>query len=149
MNIKDFFNKFALTIRCSLNWKLLVASRPKIVNYQCSLPSAADNIWTPWYTDDSGSPREFYHKDAMPISVMHAAANQKLLQYQKVKNVLSVHNTSFVFPGYKLPGLNILLLDGNHRSVSAMVEERRIAISLFVIEGSMDPSILPDLYHWQ
>ncbi|WP_157493238.1 hypothetical protein [Desulfonatronovibrio magnus] len=149
MHIRDFFYKFALTIRCALNWKLLLTYRPRIEKYGCSLPAAADKIWTPWYTDESGRPREFYHNDAMPNSVIHAASNSELLEYHEVQNRLMGQNTNFVFPGYKPPGPDILLLDGNHRSVSAMVEGRKISIALYIIKGPLDPSVLPDLHLWQ
>nr|WP_199045498.1 hypothetical protein [Dyella sp. ASV24] len=147
MNIAEFKYHFGQPIRVSLNWQLLSESNASIKLQQLQLPGDAGRIFTPWYLDGSGAACNYFDQGAVPQNVSSAAQSEAL---KKRHGFHYQHGapTVVVAPAYGLPDGGVLLLDGNHRVVSAYLGGVNLLLMAFVIEGPLDAQILPDLEYW-
>lgn len=147
MNKQDFELHFRSVIRVSFDWSEFAASDWPIELRYYSLPGDSDLIYTPWYARPDGSVCGYHSSSAMPQSVAEVAVNGALLSHHGV-NVTAHPETLSVVPAYGLNQGRVLLLDGNHRAVSAQVAGSRAGIAAFVVNGPIDEHVLADLRHW-
>jgi hypothetical protein len=147
MNIAEFKYHFETPIEVLLNWHLLSPSNPSIRLQRLQLPGDAGRIFTPWYLDGSGVARDYFDDGAMPQNVSSAAQSDALKKRHRF-HYQEGSPTVVVAPAYGLPNGGVLLLDGNHRVVSAYLGGVNLLLMAFVIEGPLDAKILPDLEHW-
>ncbi len=131
-----------------LNWQALISDGCGIKQTNIQIPQDAKYLWTPWYTNIEGVPREFCDVDALPLSISDAAKNTEVISRHNVQNIYSSVEVNLEIPAYQLPENMALILDGNHRIVSAMIEGRSITIRLWTLSSPLEEQILPDLKHW-
>lgn len=147
MNHQEFQLYFGPDIRVQLNWTTFVSSNWPIELRYMSLPEQSDLIYTPWYASADGSPCEYNSANAKPQSIASVALNDALLACKKVLG--TAHPDSLlVVPAYRLRYDSILLLDRNHRAVSAQVAASKAGLAAFIIHGPLNERVLPDLAHW-
>lgn len=149
MDYTTFYNLFCLDIRVSLNWRMLKKWNPNFYTQRYRLPDDSCLLWTTWYENEYGDPRLFFHKDSRPVSVHSASNNIKIIHFHNIHSFLHEKFKKHPVPAYKLQNNNILILDGNHRIVSAVIENRQMTINAIIIDGPLHEIILPDLMHWK
>lgn len=149
MNISEYRTAFGPEIQIQMNWATLEELNCQIRQVIVELPYNSGTLYTPWYTNSSGVPRKFSDPDANPLTVSAAAKNPGIITYQQVRQIYTGNLSCLEFPAYQLPDNRLLLLDGNHRTVSTVIEGRSITIMLFVLDGPVQKQILPDLGHWE
>lgn len=110
----------------------------------------------PWYkgaSDQFDVPYNF--ERAAPVRVGQVAddierwSNKKAGIQCYVNKFRSEELINATVPGYALGNDNTLLLDGNHRAVALVRTGRPFLLNIKVIEGPINPAILPDLAHWR
>lgn len=147
MNHHDFEHHFRSAVKVQFNWNKFITSDWPIELRYFSLPEKSDLIYTAWYALADGSVCGYDAESAKPKSVAAAASNTLLRKYHGVREAKPPEPTS-VIPAYKLNHEKILLLDGNHRTVSAQFSGSKMALAAFVVRDPIDKDILPDLVHW-
>jgi hypothetical protein len=147
MSPEEFGHIFKGDIGVQLDWDLFRSSDWVIELIYLRLPEDAQRIYTPWYAATDGSVREHYSRSALPQSVQAAAQNSALRSHHGVRDT-APPALATVVPAYKVSDSAVLLLDGNHRAVSAQVAGARLVLAAFTICGPVAKSVLPDLRHW-
>lgn len=145
----DFKLYFEKCIRVQLNWGLLLSSNCSIEFRYLSLPNQGDLIYTPWYIDTNGLVCPFSENNAKPQSVKDAASNNSIRTNYRVLSTF-LNPSILLVPAYDLQQKDyILLLDGNHRAVSAQISASKVGIlAVVIVKGPIDSNVLPDLMHW-
>ena len=143
----DFEHHFKNSIGVMLNWTQFIASSWPVELRYFALPDDASRIYTPWYARSDGSVCGYNSSSAVPQSVASVALSTALLDHHRVRDTAPPESVAIV-PAYRLNDDSILLLDGNHRTVSSQVASSKLAIAAFVINGPIDKQALPDLAHW-
>lgn len=80
-------------------------------------------------------------------SIADVSSNPALCRKHGICDVSS-HMPPMTLPAYDVHNRRVLLLDGNHRTVSAMRVGKPLALVLFVIHGPIDEQVVPDLKPW-
>ncbi|WP_327268040.1 hypothetical protein OG233_06800 [Streptomyces sp. NBC_01218] len=158
MTTEEFVMLFGSSghVRASLDWSRVTELRLRV---QHSFHTSADRLGrmaTLWYTRPDGTPAEYTHPQATPLTARQAAAAdmRTLPQRQNTLGALTQQAATcrepvqLILPAYRLPDGTDLILDGTHRAVAALRARARVTVFLYVLLGPADPTILPDLaYH--
>ena len=147
MDIEIYLTTFD-AIRVGLDRQQLLKLDPAITTVDTTLSEISDRLWTPWYTSKTGGIRKYRHADAVPVSLAVASGSSLLRRYHGVSHQFNGPVPVLCLPVYALPDGHYLLLDGTHRAVAALLDGRPFQVRLCVIQGPLDPSVLPDLQHW-
>jgi hypothetical protein len=149
LTVEGFTARFAESIQVCLNWDPFHAERWAIDRVEITgveqlgmveAPLCVDARGLPCGLDDAVRrvtlevPGRFDHLGDRP-ELMHRYAGEC-----SAAGIAADH-----LPAYDVGDPRVLLLDGSHRGVGALLAGVPIAIDLYVIRGTVDPDCLPDL----
>jgi hypothetical protein len=147
MNLSQFFDTYRAQVRVMLNWARLQELQCDVECLEVRLPDSASIIYAPWYARPDGSVCGYANRTAIPQSLLDVSLNSALCSHHEVRSEF-VGVTDFAVPAYLLPDRKFLLLDGNHRAVSAVLARIEAEVKIHALTGPIAPEMLPDLQHW-
>lgn len=147
MDPAEFICCFKDRIRVQINWHALCASGWEVNHQDLSIPDDAGRVFVPWYALATGEPCCWRDQGAQVQSIADVSLNPALCKKHGICDVSSPM-PPVTLPAYDVHNRNVLLLDGNHRAVSAMRAGMPLALVLFEIHGPIAERVLPDLKHW-
>lgn len=118
-----------------------------ISHQDLSIPDDADRVFVPWYVLANEKPCCWRDQGARTQSTADVSSNPASCKTHGICDVPS-HMLPMTLPAYDVHNRKVLLLDGNHRTASAMRADKPLALVLFVIHGPIDEQAVPDLKHW-
>ncbi|WP_420031360.1 hypothetical protein ACN2WE_00055 [Streptomyces sp. cg28] len=158
MTTEEFILLFGSSghVRAALNWSRLTDKQFHVQHRFHTSPDRLGQMNTLWYTGPDGTPVEYTHPQAAPLTTRQASKTdmRSLPQRENTLTRLtkqasgSLEPVQLVLPAYRLPNGTDLILDGTHRAVAALRAQARVTVFLYVLLGPADPTILPDLAHY-
>ncbi|MGW6486193.1 hypothetical protein [Streptomyces sp. NPDC055056] len=158
MTTEEFVMLFGSSghVRASLDWSRVTDLRLPVQQRFHTSPDRLGMMNTLWYVGPDGTPAEYTHPRADPLSTRQAAvADMRALpQRETTLGALTQQAAKcpepvqLVLPAYRLPNGADLILDGTHRAVAALRAQARVTVFLYVLLGPADPKILPDLAYY-
>jgi|CXWL01.1.fsa_nt_gi hypothetical protein len=110
-------------------------------------------VYAPWYETADGRETSYDDPHGRPLSIDRAAQVFRSLSHKDrfdypIEQLSKGAIPATILPAYKLPRSNLLLLDGNHRTVAIAHLKLSVPVDLIVCDGPMEESALWDLKYW-
>ena len=144
------------SIRARIDWARLERAEFTVHDEYSASSERLGELWTVWYVGPDGMAAEYRDASARPLRVRDVGASEPLSRDASRRARLARLRASFMataepavltLPGFRLPGDEVLLLDGNHRAVAAHLARVPVRLLLFLLHGPLTPVLLPDLEH--
>ncbi|MDQ3983099.1 MAG: hypothetical protein M3271_10515 [Actinomycetota bacterium] len=127
---------------------------PVQIVFTRSLAEMIDGYF-PWYVTEDAEEVDF-GDDARPVALREFPAIEAALRPARTKKIAYLResfrrsgNVQLLIPAYDLGEGRRLFLDGCHRLAALAGEQVELAAAIFTLIGPLEPSLLPDLVHWQ
>jgi hypothetical protein len=141
-----------------LCWKKAYAENwPIVTKYIFGIRGPID-LYAPWYKSNDAKLVDCCREDSKPIKIADVDEYFDLLS-EYSKRIIADYEADIAkgthpetmnsFISYQINDRTELLLDGNHRAVALARSGTAPRITLYSIQGPVDQSVLPDLWHWQ
>jgi hypothetical protein len=147
-----FRDLFRTSIRVRMDWNRLEHLSPAIKHEVLASTDPLTDWYFPWYRHPDGSPGSYEDASARPTPLAEAASIRGSLADEIDDLGRSLDATrskplQFLVAAYRVNGGPTLVLDGNHRLAACIRRSLPFVVAAFVIDGTRDPNIVPDLAH--
>lgn len=153
MNLQKYKDTYKSEIRMQICWAK-IANDTAVDTIKLDRIDDVAALHTAWYFPQVDGGTDYLDSEKRNLKVGEVAGNLGMVAAHEedikcwLQELCSSNNSPLVFPAYRLPDDEYLLLDGNHRVVAAVVVEK-LPITLHVLRGNISKEILPDLWRWE
>ncbi len=156
IKVSDFIMIFRNAgIRSWIDWELIQSPSYSVTERFSRSVADVNDLETVWYIRPDGSLGDWRNQSDRRLSVKDAAARRDFPSERNekyVQRLISDMRTSptppyLVLPCYRTQHGKLIILDGNHRAVSAFRSDIDVRLLIFALSGPDDPLVLPDLLH--
>ena len=154
MTAAQFTELFRPFIRVQLDWETVRRAEWPVSAQVVTSTTELNDWYFPWYIRADGREGTTDADEAHPIPIREWPVDGYSAHREAVDKQLTLLRAltppvQLLLATYSLPGLGHLVLDGNHR-IAAAVEGNLSFVALAItLRGPIEPSVLPDLRHWQ
>lgn len=156
MDIGDFITVFKDGgVRAWLDWDALEDAGCAVREQFSRSPDVLGGLFTVWYQTADGTDGDWRNPGDRPLRVAECADAMDIWPADRRDRIHGFADAfrgddrpvQLVLPAYAVGGDGAVLLDGTHRAVAAHLSGADVRIMLFVLDGPLDPRVLPDLGH--
>jgi len=151
--LQDEFWELASDIRVGLATELARSESWSVKEVVLINRDQLKELFAPWYQTQNDFDVPFNAEGAVPVKIGDVLNNYRRWEKRhsrvdEIRCSLQTNDVSLTILGFCLPCDGTLLLDGNHRIIALAQTEYRFRLRVLVLDGPINPAVLPDLQHW-
>jgi hypothetical protein len=155
---EQFAERFKKQIRVVFDWGRHAMERWPVIPIKLTNLDELKSCFAPWYSGPDGRERSYRDADATPISIAAAPLVLRTLSGSATESRRNAVNKAADLcrragtaqedvPAYRV-GEQSIILDGNHRLAAIAAAGVPFVVTLWRIDGPLDPTCLWDLTYW-